>query len=280
MPQDDQEESIYNLIAPPRQVRARSSMHKSRYPHDTPPTASTFVTQRFATCNISNVAGNYRPAQPNTPSNYLYGHPDVSTLPPSPHKRAAQVLSAPRPFHYTDRRKEELHDHLEGEVKQKLESAEVPLKTGKPRKNFIAENAIRAITMKPPRDNKVEWQENYLKRPGFGQVPAYLNKVKEDIAMEKRQIAEYLARQQEARQPSGPPMRAMEEEERQALLTSLKQKWEEVNRAYQTMTHMVTLDTFGKIRRKEQYEQQLDELERSIEKLSKKVVYVYDDTQY
>jgi len=100
MPQDDQEESIYNLIAPPRQVRARSSMHKSRYPHDTPPTASTFVTQRFARCNISNVAGNYRPAQPNTPSNYLYGHPDVSTLPPSPHKRAAQVLSAPRPCTY------------------------------------------------------------------------------------------------------------------------------------------------------------------------------------
>lgn len=37
---------------------------------------------------------------------------------------------------------------------------------------------------------------------------------------------------------------------------------------------MVTLDTNGKVRRKEQYEQELSQIEKSIEKLSKPNVFV------
>ncbi len=39
---------------------------------------------------------------------------------------------------------------------------------------------------------------------------------------------------------------------------------------------MVKLDTQGKIRRKEQYENELQSLEKAIEKLSKPMVFVHD----
>jgi hypothetical protein len=41
----------------------------------------------------------------------------------------------------------------------------------------------------------------------------------------------------------------LQEEERVALLEGLKKKWEAVNKQYQTCTHIVTLDTIGKVRR-------------------------------
>ncbi|CAN0534836.1 unnamed protein product, partial [Scytosiphon promiscuus] len=40
-----------------------------------------------------------------------------------------------------------------------------------------------------------------------------------------------------------------------------KAKWDTVNEKYQLMAHMVNLDTFGKLRRKEQMETQLKGLE-------------------
>ena len=38
-----------------------------------------------------------------------------------------------------------------------------------------------------------------------------------------------------------------------------------------------SLDTIGKVKRKEMYEAQLAQIEKDIEKLSKKVVYVMED---
>ena len=40
---------------------------------------------------------------------------------------------------------------------------------------------------------------------------------------------------------------------------------------------LASLDTIGKVKRKEMYEAQLAQIEKDIEKLSKKVVYVADD---
>ncbi len=188
------------------------------------------------------------------------------------------TLHAVPVFHYSDRRKEQVSTHLEGELKSTFDRVEAEShgQYAKP-KNFIAENAIKAITMRPPSENTPEWHTNYKKRPGFGEIPSYLSTVKSEIAAEKEQVRTVMAQERNAQRRASPQMRVMSEEERQLMLTSLKQKWEAVNKQYQTITHIVTLDTIGKIRRKEEYEQQLIQLERSIEKLSKKVVYVYDD---
>ena len=68
--------------------------------------------------------------------------------------------------------------------------------------------------------------------------------------------------------------------ERLALVHSLKTKWEEVNKIYQSTSvlSLDSLDTIGKVKRKEMYEAQLAQIEKDIEKLSKKQVYIADDS--
>ena len=82
---------------------------------------------------------------------------------------------------------------------------------------------------------------------------------------------------QEEAAPEG--MRLMGEEERLMLINDLKTKWGEINGYYQSTSvlSLASLDTIGKVKRKEMYEAQLAQIEKDIEKLTKKNVYVRDD---
>jgi len=55
----------------------------------------------------------------------------------------------------------------------------------------------------------------------------------------------------------------------------LKAKWEKVNTDYQSQTHVTLMDTEGKVRRKEKCEAELSQLEKDIERLSKKNIQVH-----
>ena len=65
-------------------------------------------------------------------------------------------------------------------------------------------------------------------------------------------------------------------EEKATLVRSLKAKWADVNKSYQqtSVLSLASLDTIGKVKRKEQYEAELAQIEKDIEKLSKTSVYV------
>ena len=54
----------------------------------------------------------------------------------------------------------------------------------------------------------------------------------------------------------------------------LKRKWDEINREYQKMTHVRLIDTTGLKRRKENYEEELKNIENDIKKLNKLYVFV------
>merc|ERR1719446_1345314 len=110
---------------------------------------------------------------------------------------------------------------------------------------------------------------NYLKKADYGKTPAYLKRVNKEIELETEYIRKVMEQEQQEVINSQPQMRQLPEQERLQLLSDLKDKWALCNRQYQTMTHHVSLDTIGKIRRKEQYEAQLKQLETSIEKLSR-----------
>lgn len=71
----------------------------------------------------------------------------------------------------------------------------------------------------------------------------------------------------------------MTDEERTELVIALKKKWDAVNTMYQgsSVLSLASLDTIGKVKRKEMYEAQLAQIEKDIEKLSKKQVYIADD---
>ena len=105
-----------------------------------------------------------------------------------------------------------------------------------------------------------------------------MQKIKKEISNEYN----YIRTMQEAEASAGiPGMRQLEDGERLELVDQLKTKWDEVNATYQrsSVLSLASLDTIGKVKRKELYEAQLAQIERDIEKLSKPIVYVSCDDE-
>ena len=106
---------------------------------------------------------------------------------------------------------------------------------------------------------------NYMKKADYGKVPEYLSHVKKDIEEEMRVIDEYFSEDKQEPEDEG---EYLSDEERADLIEKLKQKWDETNKKYQKITHIVKLDTIGKVRRKEALEKELDQLVKDIRLLS------------
>eukprot|EP00823_Brevimastigomonas_motovehiculus_P009128 TRINITY_DN87_c4_g1_i1.p1 TRINITY_DN87_c4_g1~~TRINITY_DN87_c4_g1_i1.p1 ORF type:complete len:328 (-),score=120.30 TRINITY_DN87_c4_g1_i1:232-1215(-) len=144
--------------------------------------------------------------------------------------------------------------------------------SSRPSADFIRENVLLAVTQETKKKPSAEF--NYTKKLDYGQVPRYLTHVKKEITQEKAQLTQMIQREEQAALESQPKLTLMSEEERSQLLAALKRKWQQINSQYQETTHIVLVDSQGKQRRKEEQEQMLHELEKSIEKLSKKEIYV------
>lgn len=110
---------------------------------------------------------------------------------------------------------------------------------------------------------------NYLKKEDFGKVPAYLTQVKEEIRRENEMIERYVKHQMGEVEQTPETFEAMDEYEREELLAQLKEKWEHTNAIYQKQTHLVKLDTTGQLRRKENLEHLLTQLEQDIDRLER-----------
>ena len=159
-------------------------------------------------------------------------------------------------FHYGDKTKPSIPDKRDRPV--------MGIKTSK---NFVTANAVEAILQVP---KVVESGElNYMKKEDFGKVPSYLHQVKEEIKRENEMIDKYVKEQLGEVEKEPDQYEEMTPEERQELVFALKSKWGHVNANYQKITHLVTLDTAGQIRRKEMYETELTQLEKAIQKLSR-----------
>jgi hypothetical protein len=154
--------------------------------------------------------------------------------------------------------------------KEELRDVSASLKH-KDTKNFITSNAVENILSVP---KQAAQPTDWLKKKDFGQVPKYLSKIKSEINDEYEYIRS-MQQQQEEEQAAG-GMRLLPEEERLKLIDELKAKWDSVNSTYQqsSVLSLASLDTIGKVKRKEMYEAQLAQIEKDIEKLSKKFVYV------
>lgn len=137
-------------------------------------------------------------------------------------------------------------------------------------KNFIVANAIEAILAQPRR--LIDTSKDYIKKDDYGQVPKYLGQVKKDIEAEYEYISAMTREREDgARQQQ---MRTLDEDEKNELIAGLKAKWEALNTVYQGHTHLTTLDTIGKIKRKEQLEAALAQYEKDIQKLSKRNIMI------
>lgn len=267
MHQDDEEESIYKLIPPPVPVVEKQPLYRSKYAGDAPVTGSTLVgvTSNFSGTSALNNNSTHNSTKKQQVASTLG---PAQSLAPNPRqflkkKTKHATLPSPTKFAYDGDRKPAV-------VKREEQPA---LKRNQ--HNFIEENAVAAIVA----TNKTMYNEekSALEREDYGQVPSYLQEVKKTVEQEKEYLRKLIESEKEEENKNKTKTRIMPEEERQQLLTALKAKWEEINHEYQGITHMVALDTLTKIRRKEQFESQLQQLEKSIDKLSKKVVYIHDE---
>jgi hypothetical protein len=149
------------------------------------------------------------------------------------------------------------------------------------KKNFIAINAIKNIlaldvSAKKKKQQQQQQQAPFLgKSATHGKVPSYLSRVKAEIQAEYDELNASARRREEARIEAEGRIIQLDEVERHKALDKLKNKWDEINQQYQRQTHLSTLDTAGKIARKEKYETQLKEVERAIEILSRPVKIEY-----
>ena len=91
-----------------------------------------------------------------------------------------------------------------------------------------------------------------MRKEDYGRPPAYLALLKEEVRREKELVAAYVqARLGHTGQsdPQNEPACGAElaEAERVALVAALKRRWARVNAEYQKGTHLVQLDTLGKV---------------------------------
>lgn len=164
-------------------------------------------------------------------------------------------------------------------------------------KNFITANAVENILAVP---KKVPAEPvRYRAKPDYGKTPKYLERVKQEIDEEYKYVQQL---QQQVADANRENVRLLTEPEREELLRGLRAKWDEVQKNYQTLKF--ASDTPGHFQRyvvlslslslylhcgcelkkngipicrKELFEQQMRQIEKDIEKLSKKMVYVHED---
>ena len=267
------EESIYALIPQPVDVPARPPMHVSMHSGVMPPTFSTFNDHGTPGTGFANVGGTQRgnANEAVMRTHATFGREGNARKPAEMLKKGTGIKPLPGPLAetYIGRfdtitRKPDVPSAMECSDARK--SMPPPAQT----KNYITSNAVENILSVPKRPEEAP---NWLKKKNYGKVPPYLQKIKGEIMDEY----EYIRQMQQAQSEAGPPgMRLLDEEERIALIDDLKQKWDDVNKLYQASSclALASLDSIGKVKRKEMYEAQLAQIEKDIEKLSKKNIYV------
>lgn len=262
----ENEESIYNLIPPEEYKAPKGKLYKSKHNPKAAPTGSTFCLGTTSRPGISNLNGDDEPDGSNHYNKAGTGHwgkklgeakPDTKNF--SKKGMGDTKLVKPR---------------VTKNTKQKLRPP-VPKRDEKPimgltsDKNYIISNAVENILAAPKvKDNG---DRDYTKKKDYGKTPNYLRKIKNEIDQEYELVREM---QMEEEQQKDRDKFLLPEDERNELISALKKKWEVVHKTYQEITHVQKIDTVGLRRKKEDCEQQLRQLEKDIEKLSKKFIFV------
>lgn len=269
----ENEESIYNLIPPEEYKAPKQKLYKSKHNPKAAPTGSTFCLGTTSRPGVANLNGEIVPEGSNhlnVAGTGLWG------------KKLGASKAQPQTFmkkgEGTLRTTGLVKTTTEYKNRQKRRPA-VPKKDEKPimgltsDKNYIVANAVENILAAPKvKDNK---EKDYTKKKDYGKTPKYLQKIKNEIDQEYELVREM---QMEEDQQRDREKFLLPEDEKEELIKALKKKWEVVHKQYQEITHVQKIDTVGLRRKKENCEEELRQLEKDIEKLSKK--YIFVDTTY
>lgn len=129
--------------------------------------------------------------------------------------------------------------------------------------NYIYDNAVEVINAKVPESPKKYvnplLDEDPLKKKDYGKVKPYLLKIQKELKEKENLKKGDTVDEQKIAQEI--------EERRKTLLTELKEKYNEINKEYLKISHVVDINSVRKLKKKEIYEKQLNELEKDIRKL-------------
>jgi len=149
---------------------------------------------------------------------------------------------------------------------------EKPIYGLKTSKNYITANAVENILQAPRRLAGSE--AKFTDKEDYGRVPEYLQRIKQERKEEDDFITHI---QQVRREQTG--MKILPEEERLKILGGLKDRWTELNKQYISGTSVVIGTERARLR-KENLEAQLTQVEKDIEKMSKKNIVIQEQQQY
>eukprot|EP00746_Dinoflagellata_sp_MGD_P161773 gnl/MRDRNA2_/MRDRNA2_89045_c0_seq1.p1 gnl/MRDRNA2_/MRDRNA2_89045_c0~~gnl/MRDRNA2_/MRDRNA2_89045_c0_seq1.p1 ORF type:complete len:277 (+),score=85.39 gnl/MRDRNA2_/MRDRNA2_89045_c0_seq1:87-917(+) len=268
-----EEESIYNII-PPKKIEAeKPPMYRSTHSGKIPPTASTFGQAGTSHPMSTNIAGDSKEKVVTDKVGRTFGkHP--GSYQPDPQGFLKVGDKNTKVASLADVKKDQPH-LLQPSVLKTKNKPSIPKKDDTPimnlvsSKNFVVANAVETILAAPKKSAQAS--KDYLHKEDYGKVPKYLEHIKNDIDAEYEYIQHLQQQQMEAAQSSS---RLLTDDEKFGMIQGLKAKWEAVNTDYQATTHLTKLDTIGKVRRKEKYEAELTQIEKDIEKLNRKHIYV------
>jgi hypothetical protein len=253
------EENIANWVvdAPPAAVKP--ARYKSRHNPKKPPTASCFGvegTTRVPGANRGD-AGNVALSIAKKKKSTMGGRSKTTSNPRSYLKGSGKdVIPQGGPKRY-------VRPYVGPKKAGPPAASEKPVMGLQTTKNFLVANAVENILAVPKKVSKDD--ALYVAKKDYGVVPEYLTQVKAAIEEEKAVLREYLEEEQKGM--DGPQALELPEGEKKKLLKQLKRKWDSVNKQYQKISHQTVLDTINKLKKKEGFEAQLEELERTIEKL-------------
>jgi len=270
-------ESIYSIIPPKEIQQEKMAMYKSQHSSKLPPTATTFggaQTSHPVCMNISGDAGNQ--IVPNKSGRTMGKQPGASRANPTDYMKKNERTSKVQSL--SDVKRTQPHLLQPSDLKAKLKpdvpkTSDIPVMNLVTSKNFVVANAVETILAAPKKVS--QGAKEYLNKEDYGKVPRYLKNIKQDIDAEYDYI--HMLQEQD-RQQEADRMRPMPEEDRSQLIAGLKAKWESVNTEFQGGTHLTVLDTAGKIKRKETHEANLAQIEKDIEKLNRKNIFVHRDS--
>lgn len=269
-------ESVYNLIPKPAEEVVKPPMYRSKHDATVPPSCSTIGLQG-TTKLTSNNSGAAFVAGANKKEAGTFGKEAVETIDPNSFLKKGTGTTAKSANLHTTTAAMEGNRTLQRNTLAGYRPA-VPRRSERPvmglttEKNFVVSNAVENI-LAVPKQPKAE-PALATQNATFGKVPKYLQRVKNDIAEERSYLQRMNSQKTNGEKDR---LRPMSEDEKNELIAGLKRKWHETHKQYQTLTF--SMDTVTKVQRKEGLEAEMEQIEKAIEKLSKKNIHVYDDSE-
>eukprot|EP00667_Euglena_gracilis_P019356 EG_transcript_20716 len=269
-----QEESVYSLIPRPAEQVIKPPMYRSKHDPLVAPSCSTIALHGTSKLT-SNNSGTELAGSSNKKNAATFGKEVAGTV--DPHgflKKSATYTkgSQSRDMAAPLEGKRTFHQSLTKSRPPVPQRSEKPVMGLVTEKNFVVANAIEnilAVPKRPPGEGPLPTQGK-----DFAKVPKYLQRIKNDIAEETAYLQRLNSQKTAAERER---LRMMSEEEKAELIAGLKRKWHETHKQYQTLPF--SIDTVNKVQRKEALEAEMEQIEKAIDKLSKKNIHVYDDSE-